>query len=64
MKLKDFLIFIICLFISVFLLGLGVGFKLCDNRYSTAIIFSGLFINGVTHFFLWKKFWNHLKSLL
>lgn len=63
MKRWDYIIFMFCLFLSVFLIGLGIGLKVSANRYSVKIIILGLFINGLAHFFFWKKFWNHLKSL-
>ncbi|GEM_PF-4519738 len=63
MRLREFLIFMAGLFVSVFLLGLGMGLWPLGQFSSRAAILAGLFINGLVHFFYWKKFWGLLKSL-
>jgi fucose permease len=62
-KRREFIIFIVCLFVSVFLIGLGAGLRVSHAGYSLGIILLGLLINGLTHLFFWKKFWLHIKSL-
>ncbi len=44
-------------------MGLGMGLKISGDRHAAVLIVLGLFMNGLAHFFLWKKFWVHLKSL-
>jgi hypothetical protein len=63
MRLSEFLIFVASLLVSVFLLGLGMGLWPSDRPSSLAAILAGLLINGLVHFFFWKKFWDLLKSL-
>mgnify|MGYP001570353277 CR=1 len=62
-KRREFVIFIVCLFVSVFLIGLGAGLRVSGARHSLGIIFLGLLISGLAHLFFWKKFWLHIKSL-
>jgi len=63
MRLRELLTFIVSILLSLFLLGLGIGLKICDDRYAVVLIVLGFFMNALAHFFLWKKFWVHLKSL-
>ncbi len=63
MRRREFLIFVGGLLVSVFLLGVGAGMWVAGDPGFRAAVFSGLLINGVSHFFLWKKFWNHLKAM-
>jgi len=62
-KRREFFIFNVCLFVSVFLIGLGVGLRIFRAKYSLGIILLGLLINGLAHLFFWKKFWLQIKSL-
>jgi len=63
MRLKEFLFFAACLLVSVFLLGMAAGLAVRGEGRPLVLIGPALLINGLAHFFLWKKFWGFLKSL-